>query len=289
MKTEILKDNKFTDGFKIRYPHHVENDDDNPEMVYKTSEATPAWYISQWFSRDSLANGKITNENKIINLEDSTKIVNIKNNKIYIEINGGKEYKKHRTSCEPWPHLLLEQFFSGKKLADCKSLKMILDFEYLKFVNHMEDGSDPTLHTAQFQWFLNFSNQNKNSKGYKDFFWFGLSFLDTPRYDFPPEFMAMDGGKEDATKKFIYIVDSHKYLDKPININDQVNISFEVLDLIKKGFGEAKKRGFLAETEFEDLGFNETNIGFEIPGTFDIGVKINEISLEADLEELGNN
>lgn len=279
MKIEILNDNSFKNGLIIRYPYHVENE--QPEKIIKINETNPSWHISQWFSKYSLANGNIQQTKNTLSLTDETKIVNISNNKIYLEINGSSEYIKPREKNEPWPHLLLEQFFTNKMISNYQSIKMHLNFDYLKFENHMEDSFDPNSHTAQFQWFLNFSNQNINSKGYGDFFWFGLSFLDTPRYDFPPAFMAEDGGKEDATRKFIYIVDSHNYLNKPIKIMDQTNISFEVLDLIKKGFKEAKNRGFLKETNFEDLGFNSTNIGFEIPGTFDIGLRINKISLEA--------
>lgn len=284
MKIELLSDNKFENGFKIRYPFHVEKEEEHPEKIYQINENIPSWYISQWFSKCSLAKGNIQRTVNQIILKDETKEVNIKNNEIYLEINGVKEYQKPREAHEPWPHLLLEQFFNDKMLNKYQSIKMNLEFDYLKFNDHMKEKINPNLHTTQFQWFLNFSNQNKNSKGYGDFFWFGLSFLDTPRFDFPPEFMAEDGGKEDATRKFIYIVDSHNYLNKPININDQVVISYEVLDLIKKGFMEAKNRGFLKETNFEDLGFNSTNIGFEIPGTFDIGLKIKNISLEANLK-----
>ncbi len=279
MKLEILKDNCFKNGLIIRYPYHMENE--HPEKIIKTSEEDPSWHISQWFTNNSIAIGNIQQTKETLSLIDNTKKVKICDNSIYLEINGSKEYKNPRKNDQPWPHLLLEQFFKNKMLNKYQSLKMNLNFDYLKFINHMKEEFDSNLHTAQFQWFLNFSNQNTSSKGYGDFFWFGLSFLDTPRYDFPPEFMAEDGGKEDATRKFIYIVDSHNYLNKPIKIMDQTNISFEVLDLIKKGFMEAKKRGFLKETNFEDLGFNSTNIGFEIPGTFDIGLRINKISLEA--------
>lgn len=279
MKVEILNDNCFKNGLIIRYPYHMENE--QPEKIIKTTEENPSWHISQWFTNNSIAIGIIQQTNETLSLMDSTKKVKIYDNSVYLEINGSKEYKNPRKNDEPWPHLLLEQFFKNKMLKKYQSLKMNLNFDYLKFINHMKEEFNPNLHTSQFQWFLNFSNQNTSSKGYGDFFWFGLSFLDTPRYDFPPEFMAEDGGKEDATRKFIYIVDSHNYLNKPIKIMDQVDISFEVLDLIKQGFWEAKNRGFLKETNFEDLGFNSTNIGFEIPGTFDIGLRINKISLEA--------
>lgn len=285
MKKELLSDNHFKNGFKIRYPYHVLNDDQNPEKVVKLNLNNPSWYLSQWFSNYSLATGEVIINDEFYRIEDKSKKVEVKNNTITLEINGSKEYQRPREASEPWPHLLLEQIFENKMLRDYKSMQMILNFEYLKFNNYMKDKMDPSIHTAQFQWFINLSNQNVNSKGYKDFFWFGLSFLDTPRFDYPPEYMAVDGGKEDATCKFIYIVDSRKYLKKPIVIGDKVNISFEILNLLKEGFIEAKKRGFLKETNFEDLGLNSTNIGFEITGTFDIGLKINKISLEANSNE----
>ncbi len=286
MIKELLEDNKFKNGFKIRYPYHVLNDDDNPEFIYQTNQEVPSWYLSQWFSTDTLAKGTISNEQGIINLADKTKKVSVKNSQIYLEINGGLEYQKPRRADEPWPHLLLEQIFKNKMLNEYDQMKMIINFDYLKFINHMNDDFNPEIHTAQFQWFINIGNQNPKSKGYKDFFWFGLSFLDTPRYDFPPGFMAIDGGKEDATKKFIYIVDSRNYLKKSVNIGDQASISVEIMDLLRGGFVEAKKGGFLKETNFEDLGLNSTNIGFEITGTFDIGLKINKISLEVNKKEV---
>ncbi len=275
---QILKDVNFKNGFNFRATVHTADEDHNPDYILRLNENNPDWFISQWFSKDSLANGIKIGKNSL-KLEDTTKVLNLDNQGIYLEINGSKEYPVTRTKEEPWAHLLLEQLFDGERLVNHDKLEMELDFDFLKWVDHMQDSYDKNVHTAQFQWFLNFANFNKESKGYKDFFWFGLSFMDIPRYDLTPEYMARDGGKEDATLKFIYIIDSKEFLKKKVDLNDNVKIKFDVMKYIKHGFEVAKSNGFLKDTNFEDLGFNSTNIGFEITGTFDIGVKINKIGL----------
>lgn len=275
---QILKDVLFKKGFNIRATTHVENEDINPDYILKLNNDKPEWFISQWFSKDSLKNGIEIKNNKV-RLQDSTKCLRTDDNGIYLELNGSKEYSTIRKIDEPWAHLLLEQIFNGEKLINHDKLEMVIDFDFIKWIDHMKESIDKNIHTAQFQWFLNFANFNKESKGYKDFFWFGISFMDIPRYDFTPEYMAMDGGKDDSSLKFIYIIDSKEFLNKKINLNDNIKIKLDVIKYIKYGFEQAKSRGFLKDTNYEDLGFNSTNIGFEVTGTFDIGVKINKIGL----------
>lgn len=286
---ELLSDTTFKKGFKIRYPFHVNDENEDLAKVIALTTDKPDWFISQWFTKFTIANGIINKSQDKLEIIDDSKKVIVTSGKIYLEINGIKEYDKPRTSVDPWPHLLLEQNFSDKKLSDYETMTMNINFDYLLFHDYMQTTIDPNIHTAQFQWFLNIGNRNKKSKGYGDFFWFGLSFLDTPRYDFPPAFMEIDGGKEDATKKFICIVDSRKYLKQAIKLNDNVNVSFEIFQLINEGFTEAKKRGFLKDTNYEDLELNSTNIGFELTGTFAIGLRINQIGLLAQAKNSEKN
>ena len=133
------------------------------------------------------------------------------------------------------------------------------------------------LHTVQFQWFFSIQNRNKDSLGFGDFFWFGLSFYDYPRYDFPPAFQAKDGGKEENTGKFINIVSSKEFLDKPVALGQPVSIQVETLSKIKDAFYLAKERNFLKDCNWEDMCIANMNIGFEVTGTFDVSVIINKM------------
>ena len=106
-----------------------------------------------------------------------------------------------------------------------------------------------------------------------------MPFWDYPRYDFPPAFRAIDGGKEEHTEKFIDIVDGRDILDKPVMLGEKTHISVPIRERIREGFLIAKKNGFLKTSEWEDMYLGNTNIGFEVTGTFDVEVTINNINI----------
>ncbi len=265
-----------TDGLVTREPIKVFD-------FNKTAAAKPSWKLAQWCSRYNLANGKERVwDDASFEYSDEAKRVRVwkGKGKIELSLTASKEYTHARREGEGWPHILIEQEFEENHfLSEIEEVVQAVDFTLTGFANMMDEQEQNQLHTVQFQWFIAVQNRNKNSKGYGDFFWFGLPFWDYPRYDYPPAFTAQDGGKEENTGKFINIVDSKKFLSKPIKLGEQTQLEIPVYAWIKEGFKLAQERNFLKDSKWEDMCLGNMNLGFEVTGTFDVSVLINKIKI----------
>ena len=207
------------------------------------------------------------------------------NRDLILEIRAGCEYgNRARKHGESWPHLLVEQ-----QACEVYSLEKLtrLDFELgikrLYCENRMAtDACNPSLHAAQFQMFLVVSNINKSSKDSGDYFWFGVPFYDS-RYDIPPSHKAKDGGKADATGKFIYTIAGENVTSEPLKENRWAEIEINLLPYIKAGLEEAVKREYLKDSNPGDYAVVGMNMGWELPGTFDASIQIRDLGLQAIL------
>lgn len=278
---ELLKDVGFENGFHVG---HIDSLTYTGNMLeWKFNKETPSWKICQWCSKFPLfENCTITKDDEKRTISNCQKSVERYNDgTVKLILKTDLEYDHPREGHEGWPHLLLEQFFDDNRLTSLKELTMEIDFEFTKFMDHMGD-TRKDLHTFQVSWYLAIANRNPNSKGYGDFLWFGLPFIDYPRFDFPHEFRAVDGGKEDATQKFIVAIDPHIYLKEKTEVGAHYQVAQPVLKLIKEAFDYAKGQGYLKNTEFEDLGLLSTNFGIEDTGTFDGELLLHHIHLKGE-------
>jgi len=274
---KILKDTDFNNGF---YIGHIDSTNHpNTNTLWKFNDKEPSWKICQWFSNFSLQDNNkkesTPNYQKIFNEQKS--VTRNKDGSLILEIYTFKEYKHDRLENEAWPHLLIEQFFEEVYLYKLTSFNVLIDFDFISFKNHMINNND--LHTFQITWYFCISNINKNSKGYKDFFWFGLPFIDTPRLPIGKPYEAQDYGKEDSTGKYIINIDLKNDIKSPILVGDNIKYSNDILPNLKKAFEMAKKKGFLKTSNYEDMGLISTNFGIEDTGTFDGTIKINKINI----------
>lgn len=281
---QILLDDNFENGFWLHHTDGLVTKEPIKKFDFnKTSKDEPFWKLAQWCSRYNLANGReAVYDDGSYEYSDEGKSVRVwkGKGKALLSLTASKEYTHARREGEGWPHILIEQEFSNDYfLSEIEEVVQSVDFTLTEYANMMNDEERNALHTVQFQWFIAVQNRNKNSKGYGDFFWFGLPFWDYPRYDFPPAFTAQDGGKEENTGKFINIVDSRKFLDKPIKLGERTSVEIPVYKWIKQGFELAKQRNFLKDSEWEDMCLGNMNLGFEVTGTFDVSVLINKIKI----------
>lgn len=281
---QIIEDYGYKNGFALCHTDALVTR--NPVKILNycgTASDKPSWKVCQWCSRFNLANGsERVNDDYSYEYSDETKNLRVwlNDGRIRLSLAASKEYTHPRREGEGWPHILLEQGFSENHyLHESEYIEQDIDFTIESFSNHMSETDRTELHTAQFQWFLAIQNRNKKSKGYGDFFWFGLPFFDYPRYDFPPEFKALDGGKEENTGKFINIIDSKEFLKEPVTVGKNVKVSLSVAEYVKEAFLTAKQRGYLKYCEYEDMCIGNMNVGFEVTGTFDVSVLINKINI----------
>lgn len=281
---QILLDSDFENGFLL---HHTDGlVTREPIKVFdfnKTAKGKPDWKLAQWCSRYNLANGREKVwDDASFEYSDEAKSVRVwkGTGKIGLSLTASKEYTHARREGEGWPHILIEQEFKEDYfLCDIEEVVQTIDFTLTGFADMMDENERNQLHTAQLQWFIAVQNRNRQSKGYGDFFWFGLPFWDYPRYDYPPAFTAQDGGKEENTGKFINTVDSKKFLNEPIKLGDRIRLEIPVYRWIKEGFMLAQERNFLKDSKWEDMCLGNMNLGFEVTGTFDVSVLINKIKI----------
>jgi hypothetical protein len=271
---EALADAKFAQGFELTGPLH-----ESPKRIetFGQKDVKPIWRMPQWNSKGLLDRVKIDEET--VKLTDDYKSVTLdrKTGAINLTVHTSKEYETPRTSpSQPWVHLLLEQspFPKAIKVSEAAAIWAEVEFELTE--NKEYGPQDPGLHAAQLSWFLYLKNTNQESKGFRDFLWFGLSMFDS-RHEFVPDYAAQDFAMPNGS--FIYTLGSKRYLDKPVKVGERQTIRRNILNDIREGIETAHKRGFITNTTIDDVVLDGTNIGWEVPGTYDVGVTLHKLSV----------
>ena len=271
---EVLADLKFAQGFELTGATHAA-----PKRIetFGQKDVTPVWRIPQWTSKGLLDRVKIDDET--VQLTDDYKSVtlNRKTGAINLTASTLKEYPEPRTSgSQPWVHLLLElsPFPKPVKVSEAAAIWTEVEFELTEYAVH--GPQDPGLHAAQLSWFLYLKNTNPESKGFRDFVWFGLSMFDS-RHDFVPDYGAQDFAMPNGS--FIYSLGTRRFFDTPVKVGERKTIRYNILDSIREGIEIAHKNGFITNTTIDDVILDGTNIGWEIPGTYDVGVTLHKLSV----------
>ncbi|MCL2622819.1 MAG: hypothetical protein FWD31_04045 [Planctomycetaceae bacterium] len=271
---EVLADLTFAQGFVLTGATH-----DAPQRVenFGQQDATPVWCMPQWSSKGLLDRVQVDDET--VKLIDDYKSVTLdrKTGAINLTVHTSKEYETPRTSpSQPWVHLLLEQspFPQPIQVADASAIWVEVEFELTENVAY--GPQDPGLHAAQLSWFLYMKNTNRQSKGFHDFLWFGVSMFDS-RYDFVPDYAAQDFAMPNGS--FIYSLGSKRYFDKPVVVGERLTIRREILNDLREAIETAHKNGFITNTTIDDVVLDGTNIGWEVPGTYDVGVTLHKLSV----------
>jgi hypothetical protein len=143
---------------------------------------------------------------------------------------------------------------------------------------------DPGLHAAQFQMFFIVKSIRPRSADRGNYYWFGVPFYDS-RHDIPPAFMAADAGKKDATGKFIYTVAGETLGEASLKTSQWVALDVDLLPHIVQGLREAVKREYLKDSGPHDYAVANMNLGWEIPGTFDAAVQVQDFEVLAVLKD----
>lgn len=254
------------------------------------NDTMAAWRLAEWGSKKllketpKLTNGEVIYENELkkIAFSEDTRTMAVK-----MFLNAGNEYSKIRADGEYWPHLLLEQRFqSPRPLTNARHLfvKMDVDLIAVELKTAKED-LNPQLHTAQFQLFLTLQNNNPDAEGYKDFLWFGLPFYDY-RYKDVEIYQAADVGKDDASQKFIYMAGSKDVMGGSLHDGKLLSIHKDILPYLLTAFEQAKNKGYLKDSQWEDMELTSMNIGWENPGPIDAGVEFKNFDIYMLVEKL---
>lgn len=306
---KLFRDPDFSSGFTVTSfasndnPHYLgEVHYTQTSEQFRTAGGVGAqWILAQWGVRnrvlpDSLA--KTEGGDYVYETESSYVRINAETGSAELGVDASKEYTAPRISGEAWPHLLFGQsdIFTREKyndapyLSEMKSLTVSVDFTVKKATNLMGDDYNPSLHAAQFQWFVVVQNMNRKSAGYGDMIWFGLPFYDNRDSGLTQDKISLDGGKGDASWKLICSMGTQRYLYEPVTVGKQTSVNADILGWIKSAFEKAKTEGdgrghyAFENSEFSDLKITSTNIGWELPGTFDAAVRIEKFSADYTLK-----
>ena len=272
---EVLTDLKFSQGFELTGATHQAS---KRVETFGQKDVTPVWRMPQWNSKGLLDRLQIKEDT--VTLSDDYKSVTLdrKTGAINLTVHTSKEYATPRTSSsQPWVHLLLELSPFSKPVKVSGSAEIWVEAEFELTENTAHGVNDPDLHAAQFSWFLYLKNTNEQSEGFRDFLWFGLSMFDS-RYEFVPDYAMQDFAMPNGS--FIYSLGSKRFFDKPVKVGERRTIRRNILDDLRVAVETANKKGFITNTTLDDVVLDGMNIGWEVPGTYDVGATLHKMSVK---------
>lgn len=283
---QLLRDIKFEKGIKLSGICSNEHG----KRAFDVFGESPEWTLCQWGNRYNLAVsdrympaaemriyppcGEVSGEKRFYGAAEKFSLRNRMasfcisgGGAAELQLSGSAHYLKARGAGEAWPHLLLEQSLTPRKLCARRHIFVNAECRVEEVCNRMGAEYDPALHTCQFQLYFLLSGRGK------DRFWFGISVYD---YRYPEgcdDFYCVDGGKADNTGLYIYRVGNRSLPQKSI-------LSLDILPYVKRALSKAHEGGFIRKTAFEDLRFESMNVGWEVQGTFDVRAVVEKLSVE---------
>lgn len=281
----LLEDPGFKLGLALPRADHLSTDRIYP-YGNQFSKLEPLWKLAEWGTTFYLTAADKKNQGKRVSYTNIGKRVTFGRRRngmsFAMDVMAFREYKSARKAGESWPHLLIEQSFSKPtKIEDLEALRLHFTGRLTKSQFRMTKPEfDPVLHTAQFQLFLVVQDLNLASAGYSDYVWVGIPFYDYRKRKIP-EYAAQDLGKDDATGKFVYCAATAEFMKGSFADGNWISISKDIYPIILRALELAKARGYLTKSAMSDFHLAGMNIGWEVPGTLDVGFECNYFDLLA--------
>lgn len=279
---ELINDGTYLEGFQVQ--------DQNAAIIgtLEGSIAHPTWQISQWGSRSNIPFNSTVNDAKrtVWANADKSLTVNKDDRSVLLSVNAFNDYQGvHRSSNQPWVHLLLSQKISepgGKKtdspsIAEMGSLKLNFSAQILE--SKRSDGKGfyrKGIHAAQLVWFFTIQNLNPQSPGFGQYLWFG-----GPMYDDREEFPAAQTHIDAGTKSLIYYPGLKAFTNQSLSSQQNVTFDVDILPHVRKALDYAFAEKLFKSTNIADYKVGGMNMGWEVTGLNIVSAKINIISLKA--------
>ncbi len=284
LERELIKDNLFRRGFILWQPkpgQHVPYG----QLEGFDKKAEPIWGLAQWSSKFPLDPNWVTSgaEGALL-CSNSAKSIRVGRTgtphaDLSLAVNTAVEYgAKARQAGNPWVHLLVEQQFDPPaRLQELSAARLHVEGRLLRSRNLHQNDYSEKIHAAQFQIFFTVQNRNRQSAGNGDLLWFGVPIYDN-RQRFPKAFAAQDFG---GTAKFIFTPKAKTFVADSAHDGNWIVIDKDLLPLMRDALEAAWARGFLlASKEFGDYYIGGMNMGWELPGTFDVEMQVRNLSLK---------
>ena len=291
----LLTDPTYSKGFWLGSTDESNGNNQGKLDYNGITTEMPVWKLSQWncinndmaqatySSNGNLHTYQTTGGNKL-SVDTSSGIISL-------EVNTASEYglngitSNPRKENEAWPTLLIEYTLDDShilQVSQQKEIRMEINYIVNKVEDHIPPGQfNANLHSAQFQWFITIQNRTIGSLDFGRYIWFGLNLYDK-RYEYAPFYAAADGGKENNTGAFIYMPDMINVMGEQgsCKIGKEMKVDVDILPIIKDAFQLAQQRNYLLNTTWNDLYIGATNVGWEVPGTYNVSVTIQTLALK---------
>lgn len=249
----------------------------------------PVWLLEQWSSQHPLA---LTPPQRLTN--GSLRYANVAkavtvgrpgtaDADLTLAVKASTEYgTRSRKAGEPWVHLLVEQDLrSPPALGHLASARLQVQARLRASQKISTPDYTPTLHAAQFQIFFSVQNLNHQSPGYGQYLWFGIPLYDD-RQRMPPAHKARDTG---GTRMFIFTPAGDTYTTRSAHDCEWIAVDKDLLPLMREGLQTAWQQGFLNDSRaLADYRIAGMNLGWELPGVFDVEMQVRNLSLKIILK-----
>lgn len=206
--------------------------------------------------------------------------VDTKTGEVTLNVDTSKEYINQETGAivprsggEDWVHMILSQQCGVVYFSEAESFRMSLDFTLNECTVFDETGG-----ADQFQWI--FTVHDKTST-IGDYFWFNVCLFDN-RYEIFPGAQQYDGGKEDATGKFIYAPTGEQLFGETggkVEQGREYHVELDLIKYMKEAFDTAQSMGAMQGCEWKNCAINGFNIGWEVTNVSRASVSIRNMSL----------
>lgn len=186
-----------------------------------------------------------------------------------------------RSEGEDWVHLILSGTSEVVYPAKAEALTVSADVTVDECT-----VTDDSIGADQLQWIFQVRDMRSS---FIDYFWFSITLFDN-RYEVFPGAQSFDGGKEDATGKFIY-APSGEALFGPSDAKMQTGVSrhveIDLIPLLREAFLAAQANGALPQATWENMAVNGFNLGWEVSNVARVCAVLENLSIKVTQKQEG--
>ena len=287
---ELIRDPHIRGGFLLLDPKPGQRVV-NGELAGGEPTVKPVWDLAEWSSKFPLVVEPAQCQNGALAFTNAAKQVVIGRldsgeAALVLGVNASVEYgTRARQESEPWVHLLVQQEISEPpSLAELGAARLHIAARLVRSRAVRTPDYSPGRHAAQFQLFFTVQNQNRQSPGFGRLLWFGIPLYDD-RHRIPVGHKSKDTA---GSEMFIFTPDGSSYTSSSAHDGGWVTVDKDILPLLREALETAWARGFLIESwAMADYRISGLNLGWEVPGIFDVEMQVRDLSFKVRREPSG--
>lgn len=299
----LLKDPNYRRGFGLR-GLGGEQGGTGVEFVADFGQSEPyCWTLGQWSAKYRLGDPAVSETREVapgvFDLRCPTNhfVCDTNTKTLLFDCTTTNNYEHPRRDGEGWQHLLIETGFTDihapdtfTHVQDLSGLTISGKVQLRRFEDHIGSDFVYDLHAAQYLLYLTVHNANPKSAGFGEMIWFGVNFFDN-RHVWTEYSAAFDVGTQALMvgigNRPVY-PGGKSFFDEAGNIiagddTPEYAFSIEALPMIRHAYETARKEGYFTRTGPEDLYVTGMNLGWELPGTYNVAMQMRDFDVSVTL------